>query len=164
MEIFMSANAPKYRAHAAVAVALVVSSVIMARANDHDGIVRVKSAYALDETIDRIKKDIADKGIRFFSEIDQSKLAADAGIKLRPSTLLVFGNPPLGTQFITSNPNAGLDWPVRLLLTQDHNGDVWAVWTDFGWIARRHNIRDRAAQFEMATKVVGSITSTITTK
>ena len=106
----MPANAPKYRAHAAVAVALVVSSVIMARANDHDGVVRVKSAYALDETIDRIKKDIADKGIRFFSEIDQSKLAADAGIKLRPSTLLVFGNPPLGTQFITSNPNAGLDW------------------------------------------------------
>ena len=61
-------------------------------------------------------------------------------------------------------PNAGLDWPVRLLLTQDDNGDVWAVWTDFGWIAKRHNISDRAAQFEMATKVVGSITSTITTK
>src|SRR6476660_4959732 len=164
MEIFMSVNAPKYCAHAAVAVALVVSSIIMARANDHDGIVSVKSAYALDETIDRIKKDIADKGIRFFSEIDQSKLAADAGIKLRPSTLLVFGNPPLGTQCITSNPNAGLDWPVRLLLTPDDNGDVWAVWTDFGWIAKRHNISDRAAQFEMATKVVGSITSTITTK
>ena len=108
--------------------------------------------------------DIASKGIKFFSEIDQSKLAADAGIKLRPSTLLVFGNPPLGTQFITSNPNAGLDWPVRLLLTQDDNGDVWAVWTDFGWIAKRHNISDRAAQFEMATRVVGSITSTITTK
>jgi len=128
------------------------------------GVLRVKSAYGIDETINRLKADIAAKGIKFFSEIDQSKLAADAGIKLRPSTLLVFGNPPLGTQFITSNPNAGLDWPVRLLLTQDDNGDVWAVWTDFGWIARRHNIRDRAAQFEMATKVVGSITSTITTK
>jgi uncharacterized protein (DUF302 family) len=63
----------------------------------------------------------------------------------------VFGNPPLGTQFITSNPNAGLDWPVRLLLTQDDNGDLWAVWTDFDWIARRHNIRDRGAQFKMAT-------------
>jgi hypothetical protein len=49
MEVFMSANAPKYRAHAAVAVALVVSSIIMARANDQDGIVRVKSAYALDD-------------------------------------------------------------------------------------------------------------------
>lgn len=95
---------------------------------------------------------------------NRSRLAADACIKLRPSTLLVFGNPPLGTQFITSNPNARLDWPVRLLLTQDDNGDVWAAWTDFEWIARRHNIRDREAQFKMATKVVQSITSSITTK
>jgi len=145
-------------------VFLLVAAASAAWADSDDGIVRVKSAVPMAEAITRIKADIAGKGIKFFSEIDQSKLAADAGIKLRPSTLLVFGNPPLGTQFITSNPNAGLDWPVRLLLTQDDNGDVWAVWTDFGWIAKRHNIADRAAQFEMATKVVGSITSTITTK
>lgn len=143
---------------------LILSATSAARADSDDGIVRVKSAVPMAEAISRIKADIAAKGIKFFMEIDQSKLAADAGIKLRPSTLLVFGNPPLGTQFITSNPNAGLDWPVRLLLTQDENGDVWAVWTDFGWIARRHNIRDRAAQFEMATKVVTSITSTITAR
>jgi len=129
-----------------------------------DGIVRVKSAVPMAEAITRIKADIASKGIKFFSEIDQSQLAADAGVKLRASTLLVFGNPPLGTQFITSNPNAGLDWPVRLLLTRDDNGDVWAVWTDFDWIAKRHNIKNRAAQFKMATAVVNSITSTITTK
>lgn len=135
-----------------------------ARADSDDGIVRVKSAVPMQEAVARIKADIAAKGIKFFNEIDQSKLAADSGIKLRPSTLLVFGNPPLGTQFITSNPNAGLDWPVRLLLTQDDGGDVWAVWTDFGWIARRHNIGDRAAQFAMATSVVESITSTITRK
>jgi len=143
---------------------LVVSLASAVRADSDDGIVRVKSAVPMAEAITRIKADIAGKGIKFFSEIDQSKLAADAGIKLRPSTLLVFGNPPLGTQFITSNPNAGLDWPVRLLLTQDDNGDLWAVWTDFGWIAKRHNITDRTAQLEMATKVVGSITSTITAK
>jgi uncharacterized protein (DUF302 family) len=143
---------------------LLVAAVSRAWADSDDGIVRVKSAVPMAEAITRIKADIASKGIKFFSEIDQSKLAGDAGIKLRPSMLLVFGNPPLGTQFITSNPNAGLDWPVRLLLTQDDNGDVWAVWTDFGWIAKRHNISDRTAQFEMATKVVGSITSTIMTK
>jgi uncharacterized protein (DUF302 family) len=137
---------------------------IDARVERDNGIVRVKSAVPMAEAIIRIKADIAAKGIKFFDEIDQSKLAGDAGIKLRPSTLLVFGNPPLGTQFITSNPNAGLDWPVRLLLTQDDNGDVWAVWTDFAWIARRHNIRDRGAQFNMATMVVKSITSTITSK
>jgi uncharacterized protein (DUF302 family) len=145
-------------------VLFLISAASYAWADSDDGIVRVKSAVPMSEAIARIKADIASKGIKFFSEIDQSKLAADAGIKLRPSTLLVFGNPPLGTQFITSNPNAGLDWPVRLLLTQDDNGDVWAVWTDFEWIAKRHNIRDRAAQFKMATSVVGSITSTITQK
>jgi uncharacterized protein (DUF302 family) len=75
----------------------------------NDGIVRVKSAYPIGETIERLEKDIADKGIKFFNEIDQSKLAADAGIKLRPSVLLIFGNPPLGTQFITTNTTAGLD-------------------------------------------------------
>src|SRR5258705_360089 len=115
-------------------ILILVSGVSVARADSDDGIVRVKSAVSMGEAITRIKTDIAGKGIKFFIEIDQSKLAADAGIKLRPSTLLVFGNPPLGTQFITSNPNAGLDWPVRLLLTQDDNGEGCAVWTDFEWI------------------------------
>src|SRR6516225_8962951 len=87
-----------------------------------DGIVRVKSAHPIGETIERLKKDIADKGIKFFDEIDQSKLAADAGVKLHASVLLVFGNPPLGTQFITANANAGLDWPVRLLVFENDKG------------------------------------------
>ena len=101
------------------------------------------------------------EGHRFFSEIDQSKLAADAGIKLNPSTLLVFGNPPLGTQFMTANPNAGLDWPVRLLVIQDSAGAVWTVYTDFAWIAARHGIVNRTDQFKMASMVIASITSSV---
>ena len=64
------------------AAALVVAPEALPKSSD--GIVRVKSVYSFQETIDRLKKDIAAKGIRFFSEIDQSKLAADAGIKLNP--------------------------------------------------------------------------------
>jgi uncharacterized protein (DUF302 family) len=133
-------------------------------AQENDGIIRVASAVSIDEAAKRVKQAIAEKGIQFFNEIDQSKLAANAGIKLRPSVLLAFGNPPLGTQFITANPNAGLDWPVRLLLTEDESGQVWAVYTDFGWIARRHGIFNRDAQFRMASSVVQSITSTLATK
>lgn len=129
-----------------------------------DGVVRVKSVYPVAETIVRIKKDVADKGIMFFSEVDQSKLAAGAGITLRRSVLLTFGNPPLGTQFITSNPNSGLDWPVRLLVFEDDKGQVWTAYTDFGWIARRHGIKDRDAQFKMAATVIASITSSVTAK
>ena len=73
----------------------------------------------------------------------------------------MFGNPPLGTQFLSSNPYSGLDWPVRLLVLQDQAGDVWAVYTDFAWIARRHQITDREQQFAMASSVVQSITSAV---
>lgn len=100
----------------AALLAFVLICPVAIQAAEDDGIVRIKSAYSMPETIKRLKKDVADKGIMFFSEIDQSKLAADAGVTLRPSTLLVFGNPPLGTLFLTSNPAAGLDWPVRLLV------------------------------------------------
>ena len=129
-----------------------------------DGVIKVKSAYPLEETIARIKRDIAAKGIKFFDEIDQAKLGGDAGIKLRPSTLLIFGNPPLGIEFLTSNPNAGLDWPVRLLVMEDENGEVYAAYTDFAWIAKRHGITDRDAQFKMASTVISSILSTVSVK
>ena len=134
----------------------------MTMATAGDGVVRVKSAYAMDETITRLKQDIAAKGIKFFDQIDQSQLAAGADIQLRPSTLLIFGNPPLGTQFITANPAAGLDWPVRLLVSQDADGTVWAIYTDFDYIKRRHGITDRDAQFTMAAEVIDSITSSVT--
>lgn len=116
------------------------------------------------ETIVRLKEDIAAKGIKFFAMIDQAQLASEAGIKLRPSALLIFGNPPLGAQFLTSNPDAGLDWPVRLLVRQDEDGTVWAVYSDFSWMARRYEIKDRDAQFKMASKVIGSIISSVETK
>ena len=146
---------------AVLACAVALSAQAVSPAQARDGIVRVKSAYAMEETIERLKKDISDKGIKFFLEVDQSQLAAEAGIALRPSTLLIFGNPPLGTQFITSNPHSGLDWPVRLLVYEDENGTVWTAYTDFNWIARRHRIRDRGPQFDMASMVIASITSSV---
>ena len=151
-----------------VVLALSVPGIARADANvapvAESGIIKVKSAYSKAETIARLKQDIAAKGIRFFDEIDQAKLAADAGVQIRPSTLLIFGNPPLGTLFIRSNPLAGLDWPVRLLVFEDEQRQVWAAYTDFGYIAHRHDIRgmDQEA-FNMATGVIASITSSVKT-
>lgn len=149
-----------------LAAALLAASLggTLAQTVQDNGVVRVKSAYNVDDTIARLKADIAAKGIRFFAEIDQSKLAQGAGIALHRSTLLEFGNPPLGTQFITARAEAGLDWPVRLLVTEDERGDVWAVYTDFNWIAQRHGITNRAEQFKTASGVVASITSAVTDK
>ena len=125
------------------------------------GIVKLKSAYPMQETVARLQADIKGKGIMIFNVIDQAKLAQDAGIKLRPSTLLVFGNPPLGTQFMTSNPLSGIDWPVRLLVVEDESANVWLVYSDFHYLARRHGIADRDAQFAMAANVVAFIASSV---
>ena len=126
-----------------------------------NGIVKVKSAYGFEDTIARLKADIAAKGITFFAEIEQSKLAAAANIKIGASTLLIFGNPALGTQFMQRNPESGIDWPVRILVFRDAAGTVWAEYTDFAWIARRHGIVSDDAPFKMANGVVASITSSV---
>jgi uncharacterized protein (DUF302 family) len=154
-------------AAALLALSLMASSTVPGSAEDPkpavsaSGVIATKSAYGMEETVDRLKKDIAAKGIVFFQEIDQAAIAAKAGIQLRPSILLVFGNPPLGTQFITANPQAGLDWPVRLLVYRDESGTVWTAYTDFAWIAKRHGVQSRDAQFHMATEVSASIVSSV---
>jgi uncharacterized protein (DUF302 family) len=126
------------------------------------GVVRVTSKYGIDETIARLKADIAEKGIKFFAEIDQSQLGAGANIAIRPSKLILFGNPPLGVQFLSSNPYAGLDWPVRMLVLEEADGSVSVAWTDFSYIAGRYSITNRKAQFKMASEVAASIASAAT--
>jgi uncharacterized protein (DUF302 family) len=137
------------------------SSVAFAHEN---GVVKTRSAYSMQETIDRITKDVEAKGIKLFDVIDQAKLAKDAGVDIKPSTLIVFGNPPLGTQFLSAKPESGLDWPVRLLVFEDDKGQVWTAYTDFKWIAKRHGIKNRGPQFMKASEVIASITSIVTAR
>jgi uncharacterized protein (DUF302 family) len=144
---------------AALAAAAFVMNAPPARAADGAGIVITKSSYKMQETIDRITKDIAAKKIKLFDVIDQAKLAKEAGVDVKPSTLIIFGNPPLGTLFITARAEAGLDWPVRLLVFEDDKGQVWTAYSDFDWIARRHNITNRVPQFQKASEVIASIVS-----
>lgn len=148
------------KAALALAAAAVVSPPLSAYAHEN-GVVKNRSAYSMQETIDRITKDIADKKIKLFDVIDQAKLAKEAGVELNPSTLIVFGNPPLGTQFLTAKADSGLDWPVRLLVFQNDKGEVWTAYTEFAWIARRHGIKNRAPQFKMASEVIASIISSV---
>ncbi len=124
-----------------------------------DGVIKQQSDYSFDETVSRLKADIGDKGIRFFDAIDHMQLGAGANLPIRRSTLLLFGNPPLGVQFLQANPLAGLDWPVRMLVTEDDDGTIWISWTDFRFVAARYQLKDRDAQVAMASDVAASIAS-----
>ena len=129
-----------------------------------EGVLKQRSDYAFDETVVRIKADIAGKGIRFFDEIDQMALGASANLPINRSKLLLFGNPPLGVRFLQSNPLAGLDWPVRMLVVEDDAGQVWVSWTDFRFVASRYQLRDRDAELKMAGEVAASVASATTRK
>ena len=127
-----------------------------------NGVVSVESGYSVEETVSRILADVKEKGITFFAEIDQSGLGTAAGVEgLKPSRLILFGNPALGTTFITANPQSGLDWPVRVLVYENGDGRVMVAYDDFDYIANRHSIKNRTEQFAMATTVIQSVLGSV---
>ncbi|THK38968.1 DUF302 domain-containing protein [Ensifer sp. MPMI2T] len=144
-----------------IAATTALAQVSTAEAADGDGIVTVKSRYSVSETVNRIKRSVEEKGITLFGVIDQAKLGNAAGNEVRPSRLVMFGNPALGTTFITANPLAGLDWPVRVLVYQAKDGSVYAAYTDFDWIAKRHRISSRDREFAMASQVIETVTAIV---
>jgi uncharacterized protein (DUF302 family) len=132
-----------------------------ATAGSRDGVVVVTSRYSVDDTVLRIKADVQKKGIMLFADIDQAALGNKAGNKVLPSRLVLFGNPALGTTFITARQTSGLDWPVRVLVFQKKDGSVHVAYSDFDWIARRHGIKNRKKEFAMATVVIRSVTDSV---
>ena len=121
------------------------------------GVLRLASVHPVDETVARIKQSVEAKGIRYFVAIDQQQLGASANLPIRKSTLVLFGNPPLGVQFIQANPYAGLDWPVRMLVRETADGSTEIAYTDFAFIAQRYGITGKDAQLKMASEVAATV-------
>lgn len=161
-------NPFRYFAPLAVAVSFAFAAIpahaadAPARAVSAADVLTLRSANDFDATVAKLTADVAAKGIRHFATIDQAELARGANLPLHRSTLVLFGNPPLGVQFLQSNPLAGLDWPVRMLVTEDAAGTITVSWTDFDVIAKRYCITDRDAQFGMASEVAASIATAAT--
>lgn len=122
-----------------------------------EGVVRLRSRHGFEPTLTRLKAAIGAKGVRFFDAIDQQQLGAGANLAIGKSTIVRFGNPPLGVQFPQANRYAGLDWPVRMLVVEEADGSVWLAWTDFAFIARRYGLAHLDAQIRMGSEVAGAI-------
>lgn len=146
---------------AMLSLTVIASMPASVHAGMRDGVITVESRYSVNETVKRIKGNVAEKGIKLFGDIDQAALGNAAGNKVRPSRLILFGNPALGTTFITAKPLSGLDWPVRVLVYQAKDGSVKVAYTDFGWIAHRYGIKNRQKEFKMATEVIRSVTASV---
>jgi len=109
-----------------------------------NGLVIKRSPYTAATTLDRWEQILEQKHIRVFARISHKQNAAGAGLKLRPTELLIFGNPKLGTYFFLSNQAAGIDLPMKAMAWEDAKGQTWVAYNDPQYIADRHGIKDRA--------------------
>ena len=119
-----------------------------------DGLISKQSKYSVSETIDRLENVLKKKGITIVTRWSHSERAAGVGIKLRPTELLLFGNPKLGSHMFTSNQTAGIDLPLKALAWEDENGKVWLSYNDPAYITKRHAINDRN---DIAKKMTGAL-------
>ena len=104
------------------------------------GLITVVSGFSVPETIDRLETIVASKGMQIFARIDHAGLATRAGLTLRPTELLIFGNPTAGTPLMQDRQIAGIDLPVKVLAWEDADAKVWLTYNDPAWLARRHNL------------------------
>ena len=105
-----------------------------------DGLVRVSSARGPRETMDRLETAILDKGLTVFARIDHAGGAKAAGLTLRPTELIIFGNAKGGTPLMQAGQEAGIDLPLKALVYQDAEGKVWLAYNDPHWLADRHHL------------------------
>jgi uncharacterized protein (DUF302 family) len=109
-----------------------------------DGMVTLKSSYEPNETMSRLEAEVQAKGLTVFANIDHGAGAATAGLPLRPTRLLIFGNAKGGTPLMQLAQTIGIDLPLKALVWQDAEGATWLSYNAPGWIANRHSV-DRAA-------------------
>ncbi|WP_032935669.1 DUF302 domain-containing protein [Mesorhizobium sp. WSM3626] len=107
-----------------------------------DGLITVQSRFGVTETIDRLAEVVKRAGLLVFARIDHRAGARDVGTALRPTELLIFGNPKGGTPLMQDQQLAGIDLPVKALAWEDEHGKVWLSYNDAHWIAERHDLRD----------------------
>jgi uncharacterized protein (DUF302 family) len=107
---------------------------------DEQGIIRLRSAYPVAETLDRLEASLKQRAVLVFARIDFSGDAARAGLSLRPEQLLIFGNPKGGTPLMAAQPGVGLDLPLKALAWEDVDGQVWIAYNDPLYIVQRHGV------------------------
>ena len=106
----------------------------------YDGLIRVKSNHSVNTTIDRLQAALSDRGMTIFKRINHAEGGKNVGITIRPTQLLIFGNPKLGTKLMQCNLEAAIDLPQKALAYKDKNGQVWLIYNDPQYMANRHHV------------------------
>ena len=119
-----------------------------------EGLITKTSSHSVKQTMDRLEKIVRDKGFIVAARVNHAAAAIQSGATLRPTEVLIFGNPKLGTVLMQSNQTIGIDLPIKVLVWEDDKGVVTLGYNDPAWLAKRHAITDRDKAF---AKMAGAL-------
>jgi uncharacterized protein (DUF302 family) len=111
----------------------------------NNGIVNVASGQSVDDTVWRIRVILEEKGITLFTVVDHCGEAGRVGMKMRPTKLLIFGNPKAGTPLMVAAPSIAIDLPLKLLVWEDNAGKVWITYNSVEYLRDRHGLPEPLA-------------------
>lgn len=115
------------------------------------------SNFGPKETMDRLEAEISAKGMTVFARIDHAGGAADAGLELRPTNLIIFGNARGGTPLMQASQTSGIDLPLKALVWQDVAGKTWLSYNEPSWIVQRHGLGVRAEIVDKTAAALSAI-------
>ena len=126
-----------------------------------DGLVALKSPYPAKDTMNRFEENARQRGLTVFARIDHAAGAAKVGKTLRPTEVLIFGNPQGGTPLMECAQSAGIDLPLKALVWEDAQGQVWLGYNDPAWLASRHAAADCPAAAMIGKALAGLSEATL---
>lgn len=121
------------------------------------GLVTIESAYSVEETMNNLEAAIDEQGLIVVARIDHAANAEGADLELRPTQLLVFGNPELGTQLMQAEQAVGIDLPQKFLAWEAEDGTVYLGWNDPSLLAERHGLEDQDEVLEQVSMALETL-------
>jgi uncharacterized protein (DUF302 family) len=111
-----------------------------------NGLITIPSRRSVKATIDSLEASLRDSGVSIFARIDHGAGATSAGMALRPTEMLIFGNPKAGTPLMQAKQTIGIDLPLKVLAWEDASGNIWVTYNDPAWLAARHGLGQDTAE------------------
>ncbi|PSN20400.1 hypothetical protein C7271_02465 [filamentous cyanobacterium CCP5] len=126
------------------------------------GLIQVESSYGVEATADRFESILEDRGLALFSRLDHAAGAASVGQSLRPTELILFGNPAAGTPLMQCAQTVAIDLPQKALIWEDTQGTVWFGYNQPAYLQQRHQIEGCDPLLERITGVLAALADAAT--
>jgi uncharacterized protein (DUF302 family) len=108
--------------------------------NSEAGLISIRSSHSVDETVESLKRILDARGVKLFVLVDHSGDAEKAGMKMPPTKLLIFGSPKAGTPLMLVAPSIAIDLPLKILVSEDVQGQVWISYNSAEYLGNRHGV------------------------